>query len=84
MLAVQNGHTDIVQSLIDQGAQVDLGDRHLRTALHRAVSSLLYMLLNVCLSKYVRMYMYYIYIHTSQGIRLSHEERRVIYNIGKF
>ena len=39
MMAVQNGHSEIVGLLIDQGARVELGDRHLRTALHRAVRS---------------------------------------------
>ena len=38
MMAVQNGHLEIVNLLIDQGANVSYGDRHLRTALHRAVS----------------------------------------------
>ena len=39
MMAVQNGHSEVVGLLIDQGAHVELGDRHLRTALHRAVRS---------------------------------------------
>ena len=38
MLAVTNGHCDVAQILVDHGAQVDCTDKHLRTALHRAVS----------------------------------------------
>lgn len=39
MMAVQNGHSEVVGLLIDQGANVENGDRYLRTALHRAVRS---------------------------------------------
>ncbi len=38
MLAVSNGHKDVTQLLVDHGAHVDSTDKHLRTALHRAVS----------------------------------------------
>ena len=38
MLAVTNGHANVVQALIEQGAQVDCADKYLCTALHRAVS----------------------------------------------
>ncbi len=38
MLAVSNGHKDVSQLLVDHGAHVDSTDKHLRTALHRAVS----------------------------------------------
>ena len=38
MLAVTNGHTDVAQVLVEHGAHVDCTDKHLHTALHRAVS----------------------------------------------
>ena len=38
MLAVTNGNSDLAQVLVDHDAQVDCTDKHLRTALHRAVS----------------------------------------------
>lgn len=38
MLAVLNGHTECVYSLLSQGASVELQDRWGRTALHRAVT----------------------------------------------
>ena len=40
MLAVSNetGHSEVAQVLVDHGARVDCTDKHLRTALHRAVS----------------------------------------------
>ena len=38
MLAVMGGHTDVTQLLVDRAAQVDCTDKHLHTALHRAVS----------------------------------------------
>ena len=37
MLAVTNGYANVVQALIEQGAQVDCADKYLCTALHRAV-----------------------------------------------
>lgn len=40
MLAVSNGHTNVVQVLVDYGAQLDCVDKHMCTALHRAVSDL--------------------------------------------
>ena len=39
MLAVTNGNSELAQLLVDHDAQVDCTDKHLRTALHRAVSS---------------------------------------------
>ena len=38
MLAVNNGHSDVAQVLVEHGAHVDCTDTHLHTALHRAVS----------------------------------------------
>ena len=38
MLAVTNGNSELAQLLVDHDAQVDCTDKHLRTALHRAVS----------------------------------------------
>ena len=38
MLAVTAGHAEVATLLVDHGAQVDCTDKHLRTALHRAVS----------------------------------------------
>lgn len=38
MLAVTNGHAGVVHTLLEYGAQVDCTDKHLCTALHRAVS----------------------------------------------
>lgn len=38
MLAVLNGHTECVYSLLSQGASVQNQDRWGRTALHRGVS----------------------------------------------
>ena len=38
MLAVTNGNSELAQVLVDHDAQVDCTDKHLRTALHRAVS----------------------------------------------
>ena len=38
MLAVTNGHSSVVQTLLEYGAQVGCTDKHLCTALHRAVS----------------------------------------------
>lgn len=38
MLAVTNGHKDVVQVLVDYGTQLDCTDKHMCTALHRAVS----------------------------------------------
>lgn len=38
MLAVTNGHTNVVQVLVDHGTQLDCTDKHMCTALHRAVS----------------------------------------------
>ena len=38
MLAVTNGNSDLAQVLVDHDAQVDCTDKHLMTALHRAVS----------------------------------------------
>lgn len=40
MLAVLNGHTECVYSLLSQGASVENQDRWGRTALHRGVSPL--------------------------------------------
>lgn len=37
MLAVTNGHNNVVQALVDLDAQVDYTDKFLCTALHRAV-----------------------------------------------
>ena len=42
MLAVTNGNSELAQVLVDHDAQVDCTDKHLRTALHRAVSSNIY------------------------------------------
>ena len=39
MLAVTKGHSDVAQVLVDSGANVDCTDKHLCTALHRAVSA---------------------------------------------
>jgi ankyrin repeat protein len=39
MLAVTNGNSELAQVLVDHDAQVDCTDKHLRTALHRAVSN---------------------------------------------
>ena len=39
MLAVTNGNSELAQLLVDHDAQVDCTDKHLRTALHRAVSN---------------------------------------------
>ena len=39
MLAVTNNHHQVVQLLVDHGAHVDAHDKHLRTALHRAVAT---------------------------------------------
>ena len=39
MLAVTNGNSELAHVLVDHGAQVDCTDKHLRTALHRAVST---------------------------------------------
>ena len=39
MLAVTNGNSKLAQVLVDHDAQVDCTDKHLRTALHRAVSN---------------------------------------------
>ena len=40
MLAVTNGNSELAQLLVDHDAQVDCTDKHLRTALHRAVSKI--------------------------------------------
>ena len=42
MLAVTNGNSELAQVLVDHDAQVDCTDKHLRTALHRAVSNSFY------------------------------------------
>ena len=39
MHAVINGNSELAQLLVDHDAQVDCTYKHLRTALHRAVSS---------------------------------------------
>ena len=39
MLAVENGHPDIVKTLLDRGADVDLKDSYDRTALDIAVQT---------------------------------------------
>ena len=39
MMAVTNGHCEVAQLLVDHGAHVDCTDKHLNTALHRAVST---------------------------------------------
>ena len=40
MLAATSGHQQVVQLLMDHGAQVDCTDKNYRTALHRAVSDM--------------------------------------------
>lgn len=40
MLAVLNGHTDCVYSLLNKGASVEAKDKWGRTALHRGVNCL--------------------------------------------
>ena len=47
MLAVTNGHSNVVQVLVDYGAQLHCVDKHMCTSLHRAVSSSIFISGNV-------------------------------------
>jgi ankyrin repeat protein len=48
MLAVTNGHINVVQVLVEYTSQIDSTDKHMCTALHRAVSSFTDLVVWVC------------------------------------
>ena len=50
MLAVTNGNSELAQVLVDHDAQVDCTDKHLRTALHRAVSNVRCSSVAICIA----------------------------------
>ena len=55
MLAVTNGNSELAQVLVDHDAQVDCTDKHLRTALHRAVSNKLFSFYMTLLKSHIHM-----------------------------